>query len=149
MNPLAWKPAEANYVTTYLTVADGARALAFYERAFGFTPGNVMREDDGRVGHAEMHYQGAIVIMFAPEGAWGSTDRTPAHMGLSLPLNFYVYCPDVDARTDEAKRAGAKVLAAPQDMFWGDRMAKLEDPDGYVWCFATRTGEFDPAKMPR
>jgi uncharacterized glyoxalase superfamily protein PhnB len=34
-------------------------------------------------------------------------------------------------------------------MFWGDRMVRLRDPDGYLWSFATKVGEFDPSKMPK
>jgi uncharacterized glyoxalase superfamily protein PhnB len=29
-------------------------------------------------------------------------------------------------------------------MFWGDRVAKLKDPDGHVWAFATKVREFEP-----
>lgn len=75
--------------------------------------------------------------------------RTPAHMGIELPLNLYVYCPDVDALTTRARDAGAEVLAEPADMFWGDRMVSLRDPDGYLWSFATNIGEFDPSRVPQ
>jgi len=33
-------------------------------------------------------------------------------------------------------------------MFWGDRIAKILDFDGYSWTFATKVREFDPSKMP-
>jgi PhnB protein len=29
----------------------------------------------------------------------------------------------------------------PADMFWGDRMCSLTDPDGHTWNFATHTGK--------
>jgi uncharacterized glyoxalase superfamily protein PhnB len=58
---------------------------------------------------------------------------------------MYVYCEDVDALCDRAWKAGAKVEVAPQDMFWGDRMCKLVDPDGHVWNFATHVGHVQPA----
>ena len=143
-------PPDANWLTPYLTVADAERSLAFYERAFGFTRGNVLPGPDGGIMHADMTYQGKSIIMFAPESAPSPKPmRTPAHSGIELPLSFYVYCPDVDAQAEQARRAEATILSEPQDMFWGDRMMTLRDPDGYIWSFATRVGEFDPSKMPK
>jgi PhnB protein len=37
----------------------------------------------------------------------------------------------------------------PQDMFWGDRMCNLLDPDGHSWSFATNVADFDPSKVPQ
>ena len=44
---------------------------------------------------------------------------------------------DVDSLYEAALKAGAKSLGAPENMFWGDRMCRLQDLDGYIWCFAT------------
>jgi uncharacterized glyoxalase superfamily protein PhnB len=38
---------------------------------------------------------------------------------------------------------------APQDMFYGDRVCTLVDPDGHIWYFATNVADFDPAKMSK
>ena len=75
--------------------------------------------------------------------------RYKAHAGIRLPLNFYVYCPDVDRVAADAKAAGATIERPPEDMFWGDRTASIRDPDGYLWMFATKKGEFDPSKAPK
>jgi uncharacterized glyoxalase superfamily protein PhnB len=144
------RPRGASWLTPYLTVADADASLNFYQHAFGFERGGAMPGKNGRTVHASMNYQGATVVMFSPEGAGGDdTMRTPAHSGVELPLNFYVYCADVDALTARARAAGAQVLMEPEDMFWGDRMSQIRDPDGYVWSFATNVGEFDPARMPK
>jgi uncharacterized glyoxalase superfamily protein PhnB len=144
------RPEGANWLTPYLTVADADASLAFYQRAFGFEPNGSMRGSDGRTVHASMNYQGAAIVMFSPEGAMGDTTmRTPAHGCADLPVNLYVYCPDVDALTARARAAGAKVVHEPEDMFWGDRMASLRDTDGYTWSFATNVGDFDPSKAPK
>ncbi len=141
-------PDGANWLTPYMTVAEAEASLDFYQRAFGFTPGMTMPGPDGKIVHADMTYQGTSIIMFAPQGSWGETMKTPAHSGSQTPISLYVYCEDVDALVKQAREAGAKVLAEPEDMFWGDRMARLEDPDGYQWSFATKVGEFDPSKIP-
>jgi uncharacterized glyoxalase superfamily protein PhnB len=100
------------------------------------------------MGHAQMSYFGAR-IMFGPEGAMGGTNRAPATTGTEAAAQSYVYCPDVDAFTARARGAGAKILMEPADMFWGDRIVHLEDPDGYRWAFATNTGPMmDPGQAP-
>jgi uncharacterized glyoxalase superfamily protein PhnB len=150
MSAPAWLPDTANPLTPYLTVADAKAALAFYERAFGFAPGGTpMTDDKGNILHGELYYHGRSIAMLAPEGAWGGTDRTPKHLGVRLPLNFYVYCPDVDKVAADARATGATVERPPEDMFWGDRTTMIADPDGYLWMFATKKHAFDPTKIPK
>lgn len=141
-------PEQANWLTPYIMVADAEKSLVFYEQAFGFVTRFTLPGKDGKPAHAEMTYQGKAIIMLAPEGAWGSKEQTPNHSGVKCPIGLYVYCQDVDALTQQARDAGAELAGEPQDMFWGDRVASLRDPDGYVWSFATKVGEFDPDKMP-
>lgn len=146
----AWLPATANMLTPYLTVADADRALDWYARAFGFRAGESgMKDAAGRTVHGELYYEGRSIAMVAPEGAWGGTDRTPRNAGIRLPLSFYVYCADVDRLADGARAAGATIERPPEDMFWGDRTTMIADPDGYLWMFAQKVGEFDPSKMPK
>ena len=139
------KPKDFSWISPYLTVRDAAKALAFYEQAFGFIPGNRMTGPDGTIQHAEMKYKD-ITIMFSPEGSYGSTCRAPATSKVEPPSNLYVYCEDVDAMCARAKQAGAVVRVEPNDAFWGDRFCQVVDPDGYVWVFATNIADFDPAK---
>ena len=35
----------------------------------------------------------------------------------------------------------------PSDMFWGDRYAKIRDPFGHEWAFATRTRNVTQEEM--
>jgi uncharacterized glyoxalase superfamily protein PhnB len=138
----------APWLAPYLTVRNGAESLRFYAAAFGFTPGNAMRDGQGRVQHAEMRYRDAL-IMFSPEGAMGDTTmKAPVNSGTAIPINLYLYTPDVDALAARARSAGAKVVTEPADMFWGDRIATFDDPDGYRWTFATNVGGFDISKAP-
>jgi uncharacterized glyoxalase superfamily protein PhnB len=143
------RPRAANRVTPYLTVVDAAASLDFYARAFGFKPGVTRSSREGKIIHAAMRYQGAVAIMFAPEGIYSGTMQAPAHSGAENPIMMHVNCPKVDALVARARAAGATILTEPADMFWGERIARVADPDGYVWCFAARIGEFDPAGMPQ
>jgi uncharacterized glyoxalase superfamily protein PhnB len=142
------KPAGMSWVAPYLTVKDADKAIDFYQRAFGFEKKFAMPGPQGKTGHAEMTYKEGN-IMLGPEANMGSCPaRAPATTGVTSPVGLYVYCDDVDALYKRATAAGAKGDMPPQDMFWGDRLCKLTDPDGHVWNFATNVGDFDPSKVP-
>ena len=129
------RPAGVPWLTPYLTVRDARTALAFYEAAFGFAVRDSV-EDDGAIMHVEMTYHDQLIVMFAPEGAFGSTARTPKSAQTIAPQSFYLYVDNVDAVYARALEAGAKSLSEPQDQFWGDRFAQVEDLDGYRWALA-------------
>jgi len=141
------RPPGTPWLSPYLTVKDADAALGFYQRAFGFEKRFAFPGPDGRTNHAEMVWQDAL-IMFGPEGSSGCEAKAPATSAIDSPVHLYVYCDDVDALYARATKAGAKSVLPPQDMFWGDRICKLLDPDGHCWNFATNVADFDPSKAP-
>jgi uncharacterized glyoxalase superfamily protein PhnB len=142
------RPTGYPWLIPYLKVRDAAAMMDFYERAFGFTRKMSMPGPDGRIGHAEMTYRDAK-IMFGPEGAYGDPTKAPITGGFISPVGLYIYCDDVDALYTRATQAGANGSMAPQDMFYGDRVCRMTDPDGHVWSFATNFADFDPSKAPQ
>ena len=139
MSAASSRPPQMPWLSPYLTVKSSEAALDFYQRAFGFTTKVTMPMPDGKLGHVEMTWNDAL-IMFGPEGVNGGTCKSPASLGVQSPVHLYVYCDDVDALCQRAQAVGARVEMSPQDMFWGDRVCKLVDPDGHVWNFATHKG---------
>ncbi|MEQ5840923.1 VOC family protein [Paraburkholderia acidicola] len=131
------RPAGVPWLTPYMTVRDARSAIAFYEAAFGFALRDSV-QDEGVIMHVEMTWQDQLIVMFAPEGAFGSTAKTPKSAGAIAPQSFYLYVDDVDTVYTRALAAGAKSLSEPQDQFWGDRFAQIEDLDGYRWALARR-----------
>ncbi|MEM5312299.1 VOC family protein [Paraburkholderia sp. JHI869] len=129
------RPAGVPWLTPYLTVRDARASMDFYQAALGFAVRDSV-EDDGAIMHVEMTYRDQLIVMFAPEGAFGSTARTPKSAQTVAPQSFYLYVDDVDAVYARALEAGAKSLSEPQDQFWGDRFAQVEDLDGYRWALA-------------
>jgi PhnB protein len=127
-------PAGYHTATPYLTVNDGAGALAFYKRALGAR--EVMRMDapGGKIGHAEIRI-GDSVIMLSDEFP-GTSTKAPTSLG-GTTGSVMLYVPNVDAAFKKAVDAGCKSIMAPADMFWGDRFGKLEDPYGNQWGVAT------------
>jgi uncharacterized glyoxalase superfamily protein PhnB len=142
------RPSGVPWLLPHLTVKDADAALDFYQRAFGFTKRMAIPGPDGRIKHGEVAWQDAV-IMFGPEGQNGCPVLSPASSGVPAPVGLYLYCDDVDALFARATAAGAKPAMPPQDMFWGDRMCQLTDPDGHSWSFATNVADFDPAKVPQ
>jgi PhnB protein len=139
-------PPGTPWMMPMLTVKDVDAALAFYQKAFGIEKRMALPGPDGRTAHAELAWRDAI-IMLGPETP-DRPVRAPATSGVPSPVGLHLYCDDVDALFARATRAGAKVMSPPEDMFWGDRMCRLSDPDGHAWAFATNVADFDPSKVP-
>jgi len=136
----SFKPKGMPALIPYLTVSSPDESVAFYQDVCQFNLLSEPKIENNKILHAEMGL-GEAVIMMGAEGACGSTQLSPKVSGTQAPLNLYIYVPDVDAHYAHAKKHGAKIAKAPEDMFWGDRFYQLEDIDGYQWCFATHVGE--------
>ena len=132
-------------VTPYLTVNDGAGALAFYQRAFGAREVMRMAAPGGKIGHAEMRIGNAIV-MLADEFPMANAQMAPTSLG-GTTGSLMVYVPNVDAAFKRATDAGCTSIMAPTDMFWGDRFGKLQDPYGNQWGLATHVKDVPPKEM--
>lgn len=133
------RPAGVRWVSPYITVQDAGKSAEFYKKAFGFEIKESIPDDSGKVVHAELQYNGEL-IMLGSAGAYGGQTKSPAMSGVLSPMNLFIYCDDVDAFYKHAIACGATSKGVPEDMFWGDRMCKLVDPDGYEWAFATNIG---------
>lgn len=138
MTNQATKPTNVPWLSPYITVGDVDKAASFYKKAFNFEVRDLAPGEDGTTWHAELTYQGQLV-MFGKQGAFGGKLKTPKSSGADSPINLYVYTEKVDEFYKHAIANQAEGVLPPEDMFWGDRMCQLKDPDGYVWCFATRT----------
>ncbi|MFM9970076.1 MAG: VOC family protein [Burkholderiales bacterium] len=136
-------------VMPYLTVDDMVASLAFYEQALGFKRGEVLSLPDGSLIQVTMHHSGAAAFKFSPEGNCSGSMRAPASSRVESPIVMYVPCRKVDVLIERARAAGASIATEPEDMFWGERTARIVDPDGYVWSFAAKIGKFDPNNIPQ
>ena len=72
--------------------------------------------------------------------------KSPQTVGGS-PVAVNLFVGDVDKVFDRAVKAGAKVVEAPTDQFWGARYARIVDPSGHAWGIATQTREVTPEEM--
>jgi PhnB protein len=118
-------------ISPYLLYEDGAAAIDFLTRAFGFE--EVMRmEDGGVVNHAELRL-GEDTVMLGSPGPDYKNPKNGGYPGAAV----HVFVDDVDAHFERAKAAGAEIAAEPADQEYGDRRYDARDPEGHSWFFAT------------
>lgn len=143
---MAVSPIPSGYhsVTPYLIVNDAARAIGFYQRAFGATELFRLDSPDGKIGHAEIKI-GNSPIMLADEMPDGGY-RGPQSIG-GTPVSLMIYVEDVDRMFAQAIAAGAKEQRPVQDQFYGDRCGTLIDPFGHVWTIATHIEDVSPEQI--
>lgn len=133
-------------VSASLIVSDVKAAYSFYQKAFGFAKRGVMNGPDGKPIHAELTMRGAT-LMLSPESPERGA-RTAKAMGGS-PVTLYLLTEDVDKFVAKALKFGATSVMPVMDMFWGDRMGMLADPDGNSWMIGTHTEEPTPQEMKK
>jgi len=131
-------------VTPYLIVRGAAKAIDFYQRAFGAIELFRLDGPDGTLAHAEIRIGNSPVML--ADGTSGYPD--PLTLGGSS-VSFMIYVPDVDAAFARAIAAGATAKRPVADQFYGDRTGTLADPFGHVWSLATHVEDVAPGEMDR
>jgi PhnB protein len=137
---MAVKPVPEGYhtVTPYLVVEDAQKLLDFVQRAFGARVGDVMRNPDGAVMHADFVIGDSHIMAGQANGPWKP-----------LQSSLYLYVPDCDAMYRKALEAGATTIAAPATMFYGDRHGGVTDPCGNQWWMATHVEDVSDEELKR
>ncbi|MDH7796722.1 MULTISPECIES: VOC family protein [unclassified Beijerinckia] len=118
-----------------LCVDKGAQAVEVYKQAFGAVVTMRFDEQDGRLGHAEFLIGKARFSVSDEFPEYGVV--SPKTLGGS-PVSLHVYVPDVDQVAERAVAAGMKLLRPISNEFYGDRVARLQDPFGHRWIVASR-----------
>ena len=114
---------------------DPKAALAWLEGAFGFETRMLIEGpegDDSQI-HAEMSAGDGVVFI---GGQWTEGVRSPLEVGGVSTQSLHVHVNDgIDAHFVRARDAGAEVLQAPEDQFYGDRTYRVLDREGHMWVF--------------
>ena len=131
-------------VTPHL-ICDGATdAIEFYKKAFNAVELGRVPGPQGKLLHALIRIGDSTVMLVDEFPDWGSIG--PKSLKGS-PVTIHLYTQDVDALFKQAVAAGAKVAMPVEDMFWGDRYGKLEDPFGHHWSVATHVRDVKPEEL--
>jgi PhnB protein len=83
--------------------------------------------------------------MLGPEMAQMGS-RSAKTVGAS-PTTLYLLTENADKTVAKAVKLGAASKGPVMDMFWGDRVGTLVDPEGYTWMVATHIAQPTPKEM--
>jgi uncharacterized glyoxalase superfamily protein PhnB len=115
-----------------LRYKDAPAAIDWLGRAFGFERHFVAEGENGLIAHAQLVYEGAM-IMLGSEAAPGQ-DRLEYPAGAAC---VYLVVADPDAHHERAVAAGADIVREPNDTDYGSREYVARDPEGHLWSFGT------------
>ncbi|HEX6491618.1 MAG TPA: VOC family protein [Gaiellaceae bacterium] len=130
-------------ISPYLYYQDAGAAIEWLTRAFGFRERMRMPAEDGRVQHAELEFDGGVVML-------GTVTREGFRNPKTLEVNtssVYVYVDDVDAHFEAARSAEAEILQEPETQPYGDRHYGAKDPEGHEWWFGQHIRDVSPAEL--
>jgi lactoylglutathione lyase len=104
-----------------ITTSKLREALAFYRDLLGATVTYEFPGPDGEPGYVGLEL--------------GSTHlgigRDPAATAAPSPrFSLWVYADDCNAAVERLRRAGVTIVEEPTDQPWGERVARVLDPDG-------------------
>ena len=128
-------PAGMNTVTPHLVCAGAAKAIEFYQKAFGAEVLNRLDTPDGQVMNAGIRIGNSMVMLVDEMPDWNCLGPK-SRGGTSVTIHLQV--PDADASFAKAVEAGATPRMPVSEMFWGDRYGMIEDEWGHIWSFGTR-----------
>ncbi len=137
-------PEGMHTVTPHLVCAGAADAIEFYKKAFDAVEMGRMAGPQGKLLHGAIRIGDSMIMLADEFPDWGSFG--PKSLKGS-PVTIHLYVEDVDAFVARAAAAGAKITMPLQDMFWGDRYCKLEDPFGHQWSVGTHVRDVSPDEM--
>ena len=130
---------------------DPLAALKWLESAFGFETTTLVTDAEGKVGHSEMSFRGGVVNI---GGEWqgppiGSARmRSPASLdGVGTQFIRIHMADGLDEHCEKARAAGARIVAEPEDQFYGARVYRAMDPEGHVWNFSQEVRQVSAADM--
>ena len=126
-------------ITPYLIVENAAGLIDFLVKAFGAVERLRVPMPQGGIGHAEVEINGAALML---------ADALPPEYPPTSTL-IHLYVEDADAVYAQAIAAGATRVAEPADQFYGDRLARITDPQGNQWSIATHVEDVEPDELTR
>jgi PhnB protein len=137
-------PEGMHSVTPHLVCKEASDAIEFYNKAFGAVEVMRLPGPDGKLMHAMIQIGDSPVMLVDEFPDCGSVG--PKSLNGS-PVTLHLYVKDVDATVERAVAAGAKITMPVENMFWGDRYGRIEDPFGHHWSIATHLRDLGPDEI--
>ena len=119
-----------------LGVDDLERALAFYRDGLGLESQGIVGQEFEYGAVAFFNLQPGLMLALWPRTSiardTGLSAQPPSATEFTLGHNVGSKA-EVDAVMEQAGRAGATVVKAAGDTFWGGYAGYFQDPDGHLW----------------
>lgn len=128
-------------LTPHLVCAGAADAIEFYKKAFNAAEVSRLPGPKGKLLHAMIRIGDSALMLTDESPDWGTLG--PRSLKGS-PVTIHLYVEDIDAFVARAVAAGAKITMPTENMFWGDRYCRLDDPFGHHWSVATHVRDVSP-----
>ena len=130
----------------YLHVRNAEKAIAFYREAFGATETMRLLDPSGRIGHAELDFDGTTLMLADEFPEFGI--KSPESVG-GTTVTIHLHVDDADAVIRRAVAAGASLESEPQDQFYGERSGCVRDPFGHRWNVGHHVEDVSADEMQR
>jgi len=135
-------------ISSSLVYENGAQAIDFLCKAFGFEVQLRIEGEGGRIEHSELVLGGGL-IMVRDERAERPWRKSPKRFDGANTQTLCIYVDDADAHCERARAAGAKIATEPKttdygDDYWTDRSYEAIDLEGHHWWIMQRLR--DPKK---
>ena len=115
-----------------LRYEDANRAIQWLHDAFGITEHFVVRDDEGRVEHAQLAWRGSLVMLGDLRG--DQHDLSYQHWSISMTAES---AQQVDEVYERAVAAGATVIQPLMDTDYGSHAFTVADYEGNHWHLGT------------
>jgi PhnB protein len=122
----------------YIALKEAANFVTFAKKVFGANEMSRQGPPHGPIMHGELKI-GDSVIMYCD----ASGDQKPDDICLMI------YVEDCDAIYRLALQEGANSRGEPTNQFYGDRIAKIQDPCGVHWAISSRIEDLSEEEMRR
>lgn len=114
---------------------NAAAMIDWLTNTVGFTVRARYDTEDGKVGHAELAYGSAMIMLGdAKPDAYGDMAGLPGETG---GKSLYIAVDDVDALFTRVQASGARIEQGLTNRDYGSREFICRDGEGNLWCFGT------------
>lgn len=119
-----------------LGVDDLDRSLAFYRDGLGFKTQGIVGKEFEHGAAAFFDLEAGLKLALWPRKSLAHDTELrvgpPSATEFSIGHNVNSKA-EVDAVTEQARKAGATIVKPAHDTFWGGYSAYFQDPDGHLW----------------
>ena len=123
-----------------LVYADAEAALAWLEKAFGFTCHLRVDGNRGGIAHAQLvNGNNMIMLSSIRNDDFGKHFNEPSQAGMSTQ-GLYVVVDNVTDAYEKALAAGAQIVMPLKEQDYGGESFTVRDCGGHIWSF----GDYNP-----